>query len=544
MNQSKEQAGETCQPILKILPREEGSFAVPATVMDDLTYKLVQMPDLLRVMDTSLTHSGSLVLERSLRQPPTTLDLTRAKQEAVREISSDDKLRLQLERYLEEAVLPEKDFYTYFHGKYRNLPYGWHPNLYDAFKGTRRFLQHSTEGVEGIEARSEYLNSRLQTLRSFADTEIYDWVKNPIYKTPFGLRNKGTAPWYLPKMRFYATDLKPHYYLGFAGLVAIMAFPVGLMTPFLFPSTVHGSPISEALHMTYSMSLLGFSMSPVIWATGLSREMDKDWFIKPMAENYFNSEAVTAVVDNLGMIDELMTLVKYRERIKGPAVLPEVNDHSPHQFSARGLRNPLMAVENSDYVPNDVDLNGARVTFITGPNSGGKTSFCKTLAQAQILAQIGSYIPAEAAQIAMADRVFYHAPMINSLTDEEGRFGVEVARTRDLFLQTTPRSLVMLDELIEATTYEERLSHSYDILDAFWHIASNTVLVTHNHQLAERFKDEGRGQHLQVEFKGKKPTHRLIPGISSESHSDQVMEKLGFTRDDMLKHLKNSGYIQ
>lgn len=530
----------TYQPILETLPRERQSpFVVPTTVMDELTYQLVQMPDLLKTMDTSITRSGSSVLERSLRQPPTSLALVRAKQEAVREVGSDDRLRYQLEKYLHEAASPEKDFYTYFYGDYTIMPYRTHPNLYDVFRDTRKFLQFLTAGTDKIESRSEYLNLLLFGLRSFADTEIYDWVKNPIYGTPFGLRNSSRAHWYLPKRRFVPTDWKLDYYIGMGVMPGAMGFPFGVGMSFLTnsvsPSEI--SPLLVGLRFSALMTaMLVPFMSPIYAMMGMTRMADSDWFIQPMAKRYFGSKDVAEAVDNLGMIDELLTLVKYGERTNGPMVMPEIVDDTPHHFFAQGLRNPLMVVTDPDYVPNDVDLNGQRLTFITGPNSGGKTSLCKTIAQAQVLAQIGSPIPAEAAQIATADKVFYHAPMINSLTDEEGRFGVEVARTRDLFFQTTPRSLIILDELLEATTYEERLKHSYDILDAFWHIGNNTVLVTHNHQLAQHFKGEGRGQFWQVEFKGKKSTHKTIPGISNESHADEVMKRLGFTREKMFEH--------
>ena len=83
----------------------------------------------------------------------------------------------------------------------------------------------------------------------------------------------------------------------------------------------------------------------------------------------------------------------------------------------------------------------ARLGFVTGPNSGGKTAFCKTLAQVQLLAQIGCYVPATDAEMAVADRIYYQAPETGSLADLEGRFGIELQRTKEIFLATTPRSL-------------------------------------------------------------------------------------------------------
>lgn len=544
MSSLKETVETAYRPILSILPKNRHDpFSPPLTMMDDLTYRLVQMPDLLKALDTSLTHSGSLVLEKSLRQPPTALTLIRAKQEAVRELSSNDGLRHRVTQYLQEAASIEGEFYSYFHGDYTLMPYGQHPNLYDAFKGARNFLRFAAEKTEGIEACSPYLNLLLQRLQSLTQSEIYDWIKNPVYTSPWGLRDKANTHWYLPRLRFFANDLSSNMHFFNATLSFGVSVLAGLAWDGFF-IILTGKPVGMTVFSPSVMAPFSVIFLTLIDAiSGMHRSLDDDWFVKPMGKRYFGNQDVMATVDCLGAIDELMSFVNYGERVKGPVVLPDITDNSPHHFFAQGLRNPTLAVDNPRYVPNDVDLNEARLTFITGPNSGGKTSLCKSITQAQILAQLGCPIPAEAAQIAIADKVFYHAPMINSLQDEQGRFGTEAARTRDLFFQTTPRTLIMLDELLEATTAEERLAHSWDILDAFWHIGNNTVLVTHNHQLVQNFRDEGRGQFWQVEFNGETPTHRKIAGISRESHAHNVLEKLGFTKEDMFRHLRERGYI-
>jgi len=102
----------------------------------------------------------------------------------------------------------------------------------------------------------------------------------------------------------------------------------------------------------------------------------------------------------------------------------------------------------------------------------------------------------------------------------------------------------VLDELAEATTYEEKMEISYAILDGFHRIGSTTILVTHNHELARRLHQEGRSQNLQVEFKNKQPTYRLLPGISKKSHAELIAEKIGFSRKDIDTYLRRKGYIQ
>jgi DNA mismatch repair protein MutS len=84
---------------------------------------------------------------------------------------------------------------------------------------------------------------------------------------------------------------------------------------------------------------------------------------------------------------------------------------------------------------------------------------------------------------------------------------------------------------------------SYTILNGFNSIGGSTILVTHNWELATRFLQGGRCQHLQVELKNKKPTYKLIPGISKESHAELVAEKIGFSTKDIKAYLKRKGYL-
>ena len=108
-------------------------------------------------------------------------------------------------------------------------------------------------------------------------------------------------------------------------------------------------------------------------------------------------------------------------------------------------------------------------------------------------------------------------------------------------MNATPRSLVILDELAEGTTYEEKLQHSHNILNGFYRIGNNTLLVTHNHALADGLRTENKGQYLQVEFDGESPTHRLTTGISTESHADTIARKIGFSAEDIDSYLREKG---
>jgi dsDNA-specific endonuclease/ATPase MutS2 len=97
--------------------------------------------------------------------------------------------------------------------------------------------------------------------------------------------------------------------------------------------------------------------------------------------------------------------------------------------------------------------------------------------------------------------------------------------------------------LAEGTTYEERLHESSGILDDFYTIGNNTVLVTHNHSLVDRFMTEKKGQCLMAEFVDDNPTYRIVPGISRVSHADRIAKKIKFSHEDRQQYMKEKGYL-
>ncbi|MCZ7626538.1 MAG: hypothetical protein M5R38_12805 [Candidatus Methylomirabilis sp.] len=137
---------------------------------------------------------------------------------------------------------------------------------------------------------------------------------------------------------------------------------------------------------------------------------DRDSIIYPLRDGYRDSHDVQQALEALGQIDELLSFSRYANAFGSPMVLPELLDSDRHRLTLKTVRNPILGKGNTDYVPNDINLNDVRLTFVTGPNGGGKTAFCKTLAQIQLLTQIGCYVPAESAQLSVADRIFYQAP--------------------------------------------------------------------------------------------------------------------------------------
>lgn len=511
-----------------IRPQAEG-------VIDPATAEALETEALFNAVNGTCTLIGQATLYRSLLRPLTDIDLICAKQAALRELKANQALREGLERLIANAARPDREaefyklLYCFFLGTIGApvSPREVKGFGYDAYLNGTSFVLEMVEQARRLPLpQSPYLQSLIETLTSFAATRSFALMQGPVYRTEKRLLTRQEKG-FLPAIRFRPSLLKPGLIAaGIGGLILAwttlpallnMARPaIGLLWLFLLP--------------------LGVAYPPLVGS------FDRDRFIYPLRKLFREAIEVQQLLEALGYLDELLSFLRFAEEFGHPTCLPEVEASDRHRFVAKELRNPILGKGNPDYVANTIELDSHRLTFITGPNSGGKTALCKTLAQSQLLAQIGCFVPAREARLTVADRIFYQVPEVSHLTDREGRFATELKHTKRIFLAATPKSLVILDELAEGTTHEERLKISYDILHGFHKKGCTTVLVTHNHELVDKFQAERIGQAKQVEFLGEQPTYRLIDGISRVSHADRVAREVGFSKEDIERYLKEENH--
>ncbi|ADJ28443.1 MutS-related protein [Nitrosococcus watsonii] len=516
-------------------PRLAQPSRVGEGVMDESTFQVIEADRLFDVINTAHTVIGQAVLYRSLAQPLSSIKIIKAKQEALRELASNASLREKIESLAKKAAKREKSFYRLLFSKFTGFfgssrgdteieGYGY--ATYE--KGTGCMLELVKDARALPAPESDYLRILVDDLKEFGATNIYSLMQGPVYVTERGIKTKEEKKWFIPAVKFRPTLFKPLF---------ILAVILGLVALFMYGPMVLGISFSA------SPILILFLLPAIIFYMPLVGTFDRDSCIYPLQKRYRASAEVHTTLEALGKLDELLAFHHYGKSFGSPTLLPRVIAAKNHTLILREARNPVLGKDNPHYVPNDIDLDGQKLTFISGPNSGGKTAFCKTIAQIQLLSQIGCYVPAEDAEISVADRIFYQVPEISSLEDIEGRFGKELKRTKDMFLMTTPESLIILDELSEGTTHAEKLETSFHVLNGFYRIGNNTLLVTHNHELAERFKDNKIGQYFQVQFIEEGPTYKIIEGISKVSHADRVARKIGFGKEDIERYLKEKGFM-
>jgi DNA mismatch repair protein MutS len=508
----------------KTLPMGEG-------VIDETAFNTIEIDKVFEAVNAALTTVGQAVLFRSLCQPLNDLKAIKAKQDAVKELQKNQTLKEQIEQMVASAATNEKNLHLLLYGEFlgafsqarsKNEIEGYG---YKQYKNGIRFFQELVNQVQSAETpKSKYLNEIFNKIKSFTETRYYSLMEGPVYIVEGKITSKeerGDALFPVPVI-FKPQIFKPVLLASIFGLLWL----ISLFSPVnIAPSLPTASIFLGPLLLLYFPIVGGY---------------DRDYCITPLRNEYKCAEPVAELLDALGQLDELLSFMKFSDNFGHSTVLPKLEDAKHHRINLTSAVNPVLGKDNAEYVGNDFVLDDDKLVLLTGPNSGGKTALCKTLTQIQVLAQIGGYIPAKAATLTVADRIFYQVPEISHLDDGEGRFGTELKRTKDIFLATTAKSLVVLDELSEGTTFEEKMEASSNVLNGFYRKGNSTILITHNHQLVDQFTKLGTGLPKQVEFANDAPTYRLIPGISRVSHADRVAKKIGFSKEDIDNYLANS----
>lgn len=190
------------------------------------------------------------------------------------------------------------------------------------------------------------------------------------------------------------------------------------------------------------------------------------------------------------------------------------------------------------FVPNDAVLElGERVRVITGPNMSGKSTYLRQVALIVLMAQMGSFVPARAARIGVADRIFTRIGTQDEIHAGQSTFMVEMLETANLLHHAGPRSLLVLDEIGRGTSTYDGLSIAWAVVE-FIHshprLRSRAFVATHYHELT-RLADSlpaVRNYNVAVSEENGKVVflHKIIPGGADKSYGIHVAELAGLPR--------------
>jgi DNA mismatch repair protein MutS len=237
-------------------------------------------------------------------------------------------------------------------------------------------------------------------------------------------------------------------------------------------------------------------------------------------------------------IAELDLLLCFRQTaLKRRYVKPVVNDGD--RIDIRQGRHPVIEVAllaDSPYVPNDVllDSETQQIIIITGPNMAGKSALLRQTALIVLLAQMGSFVPADSASIGLVDRIFTRVGASDSLSTGESTFMVEMNETAQIVNGATPKSLILLDEIGRGTSTYDGVSIAWALVEhlhEYPNCRAKTLFATHYHELNELESRLPRVKNFNVSVKemdGKVLFLRTLkPGGSEHSFGIHVAEMAG-----------------
>lgn len=190
-------------------------------------------------------------------------------------------------------------------------------------------------------------------------------------------------------------------------------------------------------------------------------------------------------MDVISLLDVYISLAL--TAISNKYVKPKINTNGVIEI--KNGRHPVVEKINNEFIPNDTNLNFTnRLSIITGPNMAGKSTYMRQVALITLLAQIGSFVPCEYANIGIVDRIFTRVGASDDLATGQSTFMVEMNEVANILNNATKNSLLILDEIGRGTSTFDGLSIAWSILE---HIAdieelgAKTLFATHYHELTE-----------------------------------------------------------
>ena len=207
------------------------------------------------------------------------------------------------------------------------------------------------------------------------------------------------------------------------------------------------------------------------------------------------------------------------------------------------------------YVPNDSRLDmSSRIHIVTGPNMSGKSTYIRQVALITLMAQIGSFVPADSATIGMVDRIFARIGALDEIHAGQSTFMVEMVETARLLAGSGKRSLLILDEIGRGTSTYDGLAIARSVIEYIHNsprLNCRTLFATHYHELTELPNILPRAANFNVAVAEQGDDivflHRVVPGGADQSYGVHVARLAGMPRSvverarELLAQLENSG---
>ncbi len=292
----------------------------------------------------------------------------------------------------------------------------------------------------------------------------------------------------------------------------------------------------------------------VLHAQERMAELEADLFRQVCRQIAAAAERVLATAAALARLDLCAALAEVAAR--NGYTRPILTDGDEIEIVAG--RHPVVErhVALGTFVPNDISLSNrdAQIIILTGPNMAGKSTYLRQVALIVLLAQIGSFVPADSARLGIVDRIFTRVGLQDDLATGQSTFMVEMVETAHILNNATPRSLIILDEIGRGTSTYDGLAIARAVAEHIHNhprIGAKTLFATHYHELTDlaRYLPRVRNARVAVaEEEGRVVfLHKIVPGGADRSYGVHVAQLAGMPRpvvaraQEVLETLERDG---
>jgi DNA mismatch repair protein MutS len=250
------------------------------------------------------------------------------------------------------------------------------------------------------------------------------------------------------------------------------------------------------------------------------------------------SKEVKAIQDNASLIGELDCLLNFAQiALDNNYARPIIG--TSDEVIIKDSRHPVvekLLPPGETFVPNDIYLNNKtdQILIITGPNMAGKSTYLRQVGLVVLMAQIGGFVPAKSAEIGLVDKIFTRVGASDNLAGGESTFLMEMNETANILNNTTPKSLILLDEIGRGTSTFDGLSIAWAVAEYLHNqlnVAAKTLFATHYHELTELALMLPRVKNYNVAVKewGDKVIflRKIVEGGCDHSYGIQVAQLAG-----------------
>lgn len=289
----------------------------------------------------------------------------------------------------------------------------------------------------------------------------------------------------------------------------------------------------------------------ILGADERAQNLEHQLFQKLRDETLREIEAIQKTAEAIAVLDVLCALAETARLFR--YCRPELSDSL--RLVIKDGRHPVLDQNLIDekFVPNDTELDGEtiRMAIVTGPNMAGKSTYIRQVALIVLMAQIGSFVPAESAEVGLVDRIFTRVGASDDLARGQSTFMVEMNETANIINNATDHSLVILDEIGRGTSTFDGLSIAWSVAE-FLHdrIKARTLFATHYHELTKLGEDRKGVCNLNVAVREWSEQiiflRKIIPGGADKSYGIQVARLAGLPKEildrakEILAHLEDS----